>query len=113
MPDTPQVARRRHNEDLKKAVLAECQQPGASVARIALSHGLNANLVHKWRRQAQPQACVAVPEPTTTFIPLAMAPAGPVGEVRIELRRGPLAVTVNWPLSAMPECSHWLRELLR
>lgn len=40
MPDTPQVARRRHNEDLKKAVLAECQQPGASVARIALSHGL-------------------------------------------------------------------------
>jgi len=34
-------------------VLQECGQPGAFVARIALAHGLNANLVHKWRREAQ------------------------------------------------------------
>jgi transposase len=35
---------------LKRRVLDECRQPGASVAQVALSHGLNANLVHKWRR---------------------------------------------------------------
>ncbi|MDE1557443.1 transposase, partial [Comamonas aquatica] len=30
--------------------MAECAQPGASVASVALSHGINANVVHKWRR---------------------------------------------------------------
>jgi transposase len=32
--------------------LLECAEPGASVASVALSHGINANVVHKWRRQA-------------------------------------------------------------
>jgi len=30
--------------------LAACEEPGASVAAVAQAHGLNANLVHKWRR---------------------------------------------------------------
>ncbi|WP_369651694.1 MULTISPECIES: hypothetical protein [unclassified Variovorax] len=53
-----------------------CAKPEASVASIALAHGLNANLVHKWRRMA---AAPAVPklgasaEPTYSFISLAVA----------------------------------------
>ena len=43
-------ARRVHDAQLKSKVLAECSQPGASVSAVALTHGLNANLVHKWRR---------------------------------------------------------------
>lgn len=46
-------ARRRHSDELRAKVLSECVQAGASVAGIALAHGLNANLVHKWRRQAR------------------------------------------------------------
>ena len=42
--------RRRHSEELKARVLQACVQPGASVAAVAQVHGLNANLVHKWRR---------------------------------------------------------------
>ena len=30
-------------------VLAACNEPGASIAAVALAHGLNANLVRKWR----------------------------------------------------------------
>jgi transposase len=45
---------RRHGRELKALVLAECAEPGASVARVALKHGLNANLVHKWRRRSRP-----------------------------------------------------------
>ncbi|MBK6472730.1 MAG: transposase [Betaproteobacteria bacterium] len=45
-------SRRRHAGELKKAVLAECAEPGASVASVALKHGPNANLLHKWRRLA-------------------------------------------------------------
>ena len=46
-------ARRRHSDELRAKILSECAQAGASVAGIALAHGINANLVHKWRRQAR------------------------------------------------------------
>jgi transposase len=42
------VPRRRHSAELKAKVLAACNEPGASIAAVALSHGLNANLVRKW-----------------------------------------------------------------
>ena len=38
---------RRYGDDLKQQILAQCAEPGASVARIALPHGINANVVHK------------------------------------------------------------------
>ena len=37
-----------HGAEFKAQVLAECGQPGASVAAIALAHGLNVNLLRKW-----------------------------------------------------------------
>lgn len=44
----PRSQRRVHSAEFKAQVLAECQQPGASVAAIALAHGLNVNLLRKW-----------------------------------------------------------------
>jgi transposase len=37
-----------HGAEFKTQVLAECQQPGASVAAVALAYGLNVNLLRKW-----------------------------------------------------------------
>lgn len=54
MEASQSVKRRRHDASLKQAVVEQCAEPGASVASIALAHGLNANLVHKWRREARP-----------------------------------------------------------
>lgn len=107
--------RRRHDDELKVKVLSECGAPGASVAQVALAHGLNANLVHKWRRQAGGAGpSVTAPE-MTTFIPVTMRPAATpvVDDIRIELRRGALAVNVTWPLAASGQCAGWLRELLK
>lgn len=42
------VPRRQHSAELKAKVLAACNEPGVSIAAVALSHGLNANLVRKW-----------------------------------------------------------------
>ena len=111
-------ARRRHDDELKAKVLSECAASGASVAQVALAHGLNANLVHKWRRQAvgDKPGVPTVPTPEmTTFIPVAMAPAATavVDDIRIELRRGALTVNVTWPLPASAQCAGWLRELLK
>jgi transposase len=114
MQHSKRGSRRRHDAELKAKVLSECGAPGASVAQVALAHGLNANLVHKWRRQAGgDRLSVTTPE-MTTFIPVTMTPAAtPVaGDIRIELRRGALAVNVTWPLAASVQCAGWLRELL-
>lgn len=113
MEHSKRGSRRRHDDELKAKVLSECSVPGASVAQVALVHGLNANLVHKWRRQAG-GATVTAPE-MTTFIPVTMAPsvAPVVDDIKIELRRGALAVNVTWPLAASAQCAGWLRELLK
>lgn len=48
--------RRRYSESNKAQVLAECSDPGASVARVAMAHGINAHVVHRWRQLCQGQA---------------------------------------------------------
>ncbi|WP_218927888.1 transposase [Pseudomonas sp. ICMP 8385] len=45
-----QPTRRSYSKSFKAQIIQECVQPGASIASIALSHSLNANLVHKWIR---------------------------------------------------------------
>jgi transposase len=40
--------RRVYDAPFKTQVMAECQRPDASVAAVALAHGLNVNLVRKW-----------------------------------------------------------------
>jgi transposase len=115
--------RRRHSAQFKQRVLSECARPGASVAAVALAHGVNANLVHKWRqRERRPVARVALPAtvveskaPAPAFVPLPMAaalPAEPAEPIRIELIRGGTTIRVQWPLSAAAQCTAWLRELL-
>lgn len=42
--------KRRHSAAFKRKILELIEQPGASVAAVALEHGINANLVFKWRR---------------------------------------------------------------
>ncbi len=109
------LRRRRHGADLKARVIAECGQPGASVAAVALAHGLNANLVHRWRRLAADAGASESPGELTApaFVPVAIAPSPAAADIRVELRRGATSVTVSWPQAAAAECGAWLRELLR
>ena len=115
------ATRRRHGDELKAKVLTECDEPGASVAAVAQAHGLNANLVHKWRRQRRPHAAATGARPSDdkvagAFVPLQLpAPstqqAAP--DIRIELRRGATTVTIAWPGEAAGECAAWLGQWLR
>jgi transposase len=53
MQERKGVVRRRHDAELKRQVLAACEEAGSSVAAVAMAHGLNANLVHRWRYLAE------------------------------------------------------------
>jgi transposase len=120
--------RRKHTDEFKAAVIAECTRPGVSMAAVALHHRLNANLLRRWvaaaeaspRRNAtrvpaleRSAASTRGAASTSAFVPVSLesvvtAEAG----VDIELRRGAVVVKVRWPMSAAAECGVWLRELL-
>jgi transposase len=87
--------RRRHDEELNRQVLAQCGEPGASVAKVAMAGEVTAPV----------------------FVPLTVAAAPAVSEppqsVDVELQRGSVHVRVRWPVAAATSCAAWLREILR
>jgi transposase-like protein len=92
---------------MKAQIVAQCRQPGVSVAGVALSHGINANVVRKWIRKAE-----RPPEPA--FVPI--VPAGVPGagrHIELHLTRGDAQATVRWPIHEAAACGSWLREWLR
>jgi len=78
------------------------QVTGASVARVAMSHGINANLVHRWRQLAR-EGRGAAAKFTAEFVAVslpAMSPPTTVRDIQFELRLGATTMTISWPLSA-------------
>jgi transposase len=112
--DTP-ASRRRYSAEQKLQVMAECEVAGNSVAKVAMARGINANVVHRWRQLARDTSAPRT-ESAGQFVPVSLtgAPAqAKVPDIQIQLRRGPTAVTITWPVAAATECATWLRELLR
>lgn len=137
----PRSQRRVHGAEFKTQVLAECKQPGASVAAVALAHGLNVNLLRKWlvgrgiKRTglAAPRTVTRKPVGVDTsvsslqFIPVEIAPASVAAtaaaaapeqtelpdaeEIRVELTRGATQLCVRWPSTQAAACAAWLHEL--
>ena len=42
--------RRRYSSQLKAEILFECEASRASVAKVAMSRGINANILYGWRK---------------------------------------------------------------
>lgn len=109
------VKRRKYSDELKARVVAECDETGASVAKVAMSHGINANIVHGWRQLAR-AGHLPLPTKMSGFLPLPLGtiskPVVPA-DIRVELRRGDTTISITWPTSAATEFAAWTRELLR
>src|SRR6186713_2361709 len=103
-------SRRRYSAELQAQVMAECHAPGASVAKVAMSHGINANVVHRWRQLAR-EGRGAAATITGEFVPVSLPATA--RDIQIQLRRGATTMTITWPLSAAADFGAWMRELLR
>jgi transposase len=114
--------RRHHSRAFRAEAVAACQQPGVSVAGVALARGLNANLLRRWVLQAE-RGTLLVPTRSTMpsvplesaggFVPVKIPPTATAAAIRIEVRRGSSTVSIEWPASAAQECALLLRELMR
>lgn len=111
--------RRRHSAQFKAELVVACRRPGVSIAAVALSRSVNANLLRRWVAEAERQDSAAgspeaLPSPRDPFIALPVPTKAAVDKpIRIEVRRGALTVSVHWPSSALHECALWLREVLK
>ena len=118
--------RRRHSAEFKAEAVAACRQPGVSIAAVAMSRSVNANLLRRWvaeaeraietpRTSGQPKALPRPPIEAQQFVPVALEkpPVSSAARIRIEVRRGASTVIVEWPASAARECAEWLSGLVK
>ena len=115
----PYQRRRRLSREFKAQIVAQCLEPGASVSRISLDNGLNANMVRRWISEAQrADKTPATPGFVPVNLPVATsAPGNPSvsdkrSTIRIEIPRAGGAVVVEWPVEQAHQCAVLLRDLL-
>ncbi len=120
--ETGRRRRRTHSALFKAEAVGACQQPGVSIAAVALARGLNASMLHRWVKKAErsgrPIAIHATApsiaiEGGESFVPVALPQSRAEGPIRIEVRRRGGVVSVEWPASAAHECALLLRELMK
>jgi transposase len=81
------VGRRREwPEVLKRRMVAETLEPGASVSIVARRHDVNANQLFKWRRELLPKTVPAVVE-GSTMVPVEIVAEPPRHRRRVD-RKG-------------------------
>lgn len=101
--------RSSYPKPFKAQVVQECLQPGASISSVAISHGINANVIRKWMPLYRDQsAATSLP----AFVPLKAAPKRPAeATVIIELPVAGQLITVKWPASDPDGCAQFIRAV--
>lgn len=64
--------RRRYDAASKARLVAACHEPGVSVSRLALEHGINANLLRRWIKEAKETGTLPSSS-ASAFIPVVAA----------------------------------------
>ena len=116
--------RRTYTPQFKAELLNACKQPGASIAAVALLHGMNTNVLHRWLKDhRQETLLLGDGAPAPAFIPIDLPTSLPaldadrepsaLSHIRIELQHHAMSVTVHWPADAAGACAQMLRTLLR
>lgn len=113
MNPTPSARQRRyHSAEFKAQLITLCQQPGASVAGVALAHGVNANLLHRWIRQH----AGSLPQSAPPLVPVELAAPVAVPTIdalRLEINTRSARVTIHCPASRVDNCARLLGKWLK
>ena len=95
------ATRRTHSLEFKQSAVEASREPGASIAGVAMAHGINANQLHKWRRQFSGEL-TPVAVSASSLIPVTVIsdePArssvddSPSGRIDIELGRARISLS--------------------
>lgn len=85
-PTTSGATNRRHRSKLeRRQIVEETFVPGASVAIIARSHGVNANQVFQWRKLYR-EGLLDVQSTATQFLPARIVDSGHIEQRQTEAK---------------------------
>ena len=126
--------RRTFTAEFKHQLIQQCQQPDTSVAKVAMQHQINANLLHKWIRQSRsiPPALTTPSSPQTDFLPVMLHPTpakqdtpplsvpekNTVAHIRISLHQKQCSardqvIEIEWPVESAKELLLLLQGLIK
>lgn len=115
----PLRQRRTHSKAFKAMLVAQCQQPGVSIAAVAMAHQINDNLLRAWLRKAAPAEergtvgdTIASP-PRIVPVQVATVVAPSASSIRIHIQHGSTQIHVEWPVANAALCGEWLQAWLR
>lgn len=80
---TNRTGRRTYATEFKRKVIEACAVTGTSLAAVALAHGINANLVHRWVVRARGRQSSSVSKTPAPLLPVTVFP----NEVATDLPR--------------------------
>ena len=92
------ASRRTHTPEFKRSAVEASNQPGASIAGVAMACGISANQLHKWRQQFQDSGLILAESqilPVTLIHdtePLGTRQTTPEGSIDIQLPKARLLV---------------------
>ncbi len=106
--------RRRFDPQAKRELVQACMQPGVSVARMALDHAVNANLLRKWIRDYERErngaaASKAIESQAPAFVPVVQ-----IGEIEAsvtDVRGRPTRMGIAQSRECMSSPSQLVAEL--
>ncbi|MFL9988929.1 transposase [Paraburkholderia sediminicola] len=88
---------KNYSREFREAVVAQANDPACSIAEVAQEHGLNANLISRWRRIHQQPELVGPAPVAETFLPVQL-PAEPKTPPVIVIELGALRVRLEGQL---------------
>ena len=97
--------RRSYAPEYKRDVVAQCLVPGASVSGIALSHGINANVIRKWLPRHDATAAIAVAAMLPVIIKAATrlaTPKAPRIHAVLGATRPPIEISLGAAIVRLP-----------
>ena len=114
----PKRRRVKRSPEFKAMLVAQCQEPGASIAAVAMAHQINDNMLRTWLRKsldAGLPATRAETIPTSPrLVPLQLAaPVESMQSVRIHIQHGNTQLHIEWPVADAARCGQWLQSWLR
>jgi len=120
MSTTNSASRRRtYTTEFRQGLVAQCQ-PGVSVSRIALAHGINANLLRKWIDRYRNQLPVSVSAEPSKLVAVqvelpvkAQTEAACSETIEISLTKRTTHIKIHWPGHQAQACATWLSAWLK
>ncbi|MDV8156629.1 transposase [Acinetobacter bereziniae] len=120
--------RRTFTTEFKQHLIGLCQQPDTSVAKVAMQHQINANLLHKWISQSKSRSPVPeqISHQQTDFLPIVLnlpcesqepetssAINHSVAHISIPLRHSDQMIEIDWPVQSAMELLPLIQSLIK